>query len=132
MALRREFRLYWKPEELPKSARMNRELLRIAFVAVALWFGSGRLRADVVITEPIGGNDVSADKSLNSTNGAAFTALGNIVLTEGATNDFAIGTNKTLILTLPYGWRFNTSAGSVTFTSSKDITAASLSVATDT
>src|ERR1051326_6683216 len=111
---------------------MNRELLRFGLVAGALWFGCCRLQADVIVTEPTGGNDVSADKSLNSTNGAAFTALGNIVITEGATTDFAVGASKTLILTLPFGWRFNTSAGSVSFTSSRDITSASLSVATDT
>src|SRR6266404_1031192 len=111
---------------------MNRELLRFGLVAGALWFGSCRILADVTVTEPPGGNDISADKSLNSTNGAAFTALGNIVLAEAATTDFGVGNSKTLILTLPMGWRFNTSAGSVSFASSRDITAASISVGTDT
>src|SRR6266446_2366464 len=74
------------------------------------------LVADVTVTEPTGGNDISADKALNSTNGAAFTPLGNIIITEGLTTDFAAGNNKTFILTLPNGWQFNTSAGSVSFT----------------
>src|SRR5258707_3747845 len=109
---------------------MIRESLRFGLVAGALIFGSCRMLADVVITEPLGGNDISADKALNSTNGATFTALGNIVIAEGSANDFGVGNNKTLILTLPTGWRFNTSAGSVSFTSSRDITAASISVGT--
>src|SRR5258708_22791725 len=89
--------------------------------------------ANVSVTEPTGGNDISTDKSLNSTNGAGFTALGSIVLTEGANADFAKGTNKTLILTVPGGWQFSTAGGgSVTFTGSRDITAASLSVAAST
>src|SRR5436309_10773313 len=80
------------------------------------------LLADVTVTEPTGGQNISADKSLNSTNGAAFTALGNIVITEGDTADFAVGNNQTLILTLPDGWRFNTNAAaSVTFLNSRDV-----------
>src|SRR5216684_9171384 len=98
--------------------------LVLAFIALH----SAQLRADVIVTEPTGGNDISADKSLNSTNGAGFTGLGNIVFTEGATADFAVGNNKTLILTLPFGWQFNTSAGSVSFANNRDITAASISV----
>ena len=61
------------------------------------------MRAAVVITSPTGGNNVSADKALNSTNGAAFTALGSIVITEGASTDFALGNNQTLILTVADG-----------------------------
>ena len=87
------------------------------------------LFADVSITEPPGGNGIPTDKSFNSTNGAEFTALGDIVLIEQAANDFAEGPDQTFILTLPDGWRFNTAAGpSVSFTGSRDITAASISV----
>src|SRR6266404_2328693 len=111
---------------------MKRKLLRFALFTGALCFGLCRMLADVTVTEPLGGNDISADKSLNSTNGAAFTALGNIVLAEGLTTDFGVGNNRTLILALPPGWRFNISAGSVSFASSRDITAASISVGTDT
>src|SRR5262252_4848120 len=93
------------------NIRMNRELLQIGVLIGGLCVCPTLTRGDVTITEPLGGNDISADKSLNSTNGAGFTALGNIVLTEGATTDFAVGNNKTLILTLPSGWQFNTSAG---------------------
>src|SRR5213075_651862 len=80
------------------------------------------------ITSPTGGNNVSADKALNSTNGAAFTALGNIVITEGAATDFAAGNNQTLILTIPSGWQFNPGVGTVIPTVSRNITAATISV----
>src|SRR5437667_2190 len=109
---------------------MNRELLRFGLMVGALCVWSGPALGDVIITEPLGGNDVSADKCLNSTNGAAFIALGNIVLTEAMTTDFAVGNNKTFILTLPSGWQFKSGVGSVSFTGSRDITAASISVGT--
>src|SRR6266436_678533 len=109
---------------------MNRASLRFGLMIGALCAGSCAVLGDVIITEPAGGNDVSADTCLNSTNGAAFILLGNIVLTEAATTDFAVGNNKTLILTLPSGWQFKSGVGSVSFTTSKDITAASISVGT--
>jgi len=87
-----------------------------------------RLLANVTVTEPTGGNNLSADKALNSTNGAAFTALGNIVITEGNSADFAVGNNQTLILTPFDGWRFNPGVGSVTYQGSRDTTAASIAV----
>src|SRR2546428_11975326 len=118
-----------EPREIAqKNIRMNRALLRFGLIIGALCAGSCPVLGDVIITEPLGGNDVSADKCLNSTNGAAFTALGNIVLTEAATTDFAVGNNKTFILTLPSGWQFKSGVGSVSFTTSRDITAASISV----
>src|SRR5881397_2489924 len=95
-------------------------------------FHSPQLRADVVITSPSGGNNVSADKALNSTNGAGFTALGSIVITEGASTDFAVGNNQTLTLTVPDGWQFNAGVGTVTFTGARNITAATLSVTAST
>src|SRR6266567_3826240 len=111
---------------------MNRELLRFGLMVGALCVWSGPALGDVIITEPVGGNDVSADKCFNSTNGAGFIALGSIVLTEAATTDFAVGNNKTFTLTLPSGWQFNSGVGSVSFSGSRDITAASISVGTST
>src|ERR1051326_3637009 len=111
---------------------MSRRLLRLAVLIGAFGAASCAVLGDVIITEPTGGNDVSADKCANSTNGAAFTALGNIVLTEAATTDFAVGNNKTFILTLPSGWQFKPGSGAVSFTTSRDITAASLAIGTDT
>src|SRR5881628_1079685 len=65
--------------------------LRLGLVLGLIALHAPQLRADVVITSPSGGNNVSADKALNSTNGAAFTALGSIVITEGASTDLALG-----------------------------------------
>src|SRR5436190_1056885 len=101
---------------------------RIALLLGSIVFYSSQLLASVTVTQPTGGQNISTDKSLNSTNGAGFTSLGSIVITEGATTDFSPGNNQTLILTLPAGWRFNAGAGSVTFTGSRDITAASIAV----
>src|SRR2546428_8234491 len=91
-------------------AGMNNRLFRLGLAVGLSVFYSLQLRADVTVTSPGAGQGISADTAFNSTNGSAFTALGNIVLTEGLTTDFAPGTNKTLILTLPDGWRFNTAA----------------------
>src|SRR5436190_23856568 len=95
---------------------MNKTALRLGVVLGLIVFNSAQLLANVVVTSPTGGNNMPADKALNSTNGAAFTALGNIVITEGVNTDFANGTSKTLILTMPDGYRFNAGAGTVTFT----------------
>jgi len=110
---------------------MKKTTLRLGLVLGLIAFNTPRLLASVTITSPIGGNNVSADKALNSTNGAAFTALGNIVITEGANTDFANGVNQTLILTLPNGWRFNAGVGTVSFTTSRNISAASILVVTN-
>src|SRR6266567_715975 len=111
---------------------MKKTICPLALVLGFVALHSTHLLADVIITEPVGGNDLSADKCVNSTNGAAFTALGSIVLTEAATTDFAVGNNKTFTLTLPSGWQFNSGVGSVSFSGSRDITAASISVGTST
>src|SRR5205823_7482065 len=80
-----------------------------------------------------GGTNLSADKAANAAS-PQYTTLGNIVLTESGGNkaDFATGSNKTLILTAPSGWTFNPSAGSVSFATGKDITAASIAVTSTT
>src|SRR5258708_4677976 len=111
----------------PETRRKQRACLQsLAFGLVVLC--CPELFADVLVTEPTGGNNIPADKALNSSNGAGYTALGDIVLAEGFNNDFWLGNGQTFILTLPDGWRFNTAAGSVSFVGSKDITAASISV----
>jgi len=90
------------------------------------------MQANVLITSPTGGNNVPADKALNSTNGTAFTLLGNIVITEGAAADIAVGNSQTLVLTVPPGWQFKAGVGTVSFTGSRDITAATISVTAST
>src|SRR5262245_46748373 len=102
--------------------------LRLSVILALITLHSAQIRAAVVITSPTGGNNVSADKALNSTNGAAFTALVSIMITEGAATDFALGNNQTLVLTVADGWQFNPGVGTVTFTGSRNITAATISV----
>src|SRR6266571_304611 len=115
-----------------KMGGMNNRLFGLGLVMGLSVFYSFQLLANVTVTQPTGGNGISADTSFNSTNGAGFTALGNILITEGANADFAKGTNKTLILTLPDGWRFDTAAGaSVSFQTRGDITAASVALTTN-
>src|ERR1051325_9535733 len=107
---------------------MDKILLRHGLVVGAVAYFATSSLAGVTVTEPTGGQNVSSDKATNSTNGAAFTALGNIVITEGSNNDFAIGNNQTLILTAPSGWRFNAGVGSVLFQSGRDLSSASIAV----
>src|SRR6266498_3053619 len=110
---------------------MNKTALRLCLLLGLIAFSLPRLLANVAVTSPTGGNNMPADKALNSTNGAAFTALGNIVITEGVNTDFANGTGQTLILTTPNGYRFNPGAGTVTFTTGRNISAATISVTTN-
>src|SRR5262245_30270033 len=107
---------------------MKSATIRVSLILGLVAFNSPRVLGNVTITPPNGGNNILADKALNSTNGAAFTALGNIVITEGVSTDLEVGSNQTLILTVPDGWQFNPGTGTVTFTGSRDITSASLSV----
>src|SRR5207247_10054557 len=60
-----------------------------------------------------GGARISADTASNGV-AAAFTTLGDIVITEAVSNDFPVQTSTTLILTAPSGWRFNAGTGSAT------------------
>src|SRR5437588_3743241 len=107
---------------------MTNRMLPLGLALGFIVFFSGQLHADVTITEPAGGNNIPADKAVNSTNGPGYTALGDIVLTEGSTTDFAAGVNQTFILTIPSGWQLNPGAGSVSFQGSRDFTAATISV----
>src|SRR5215472_12105237 len=107
---------------------MKTATIRLSLILGLVAVNSPRTWANVTITSPSGGNNISADKALNSTNGAAFTALGNIVITEGLATDMAAGTGQTLILAPPTGWQFQAGAGTVAFGSKGDITAASISV----
>ncbi len=110
---------------------MKKTALRLCLFLGLIAFNSAQLLANVVITSPTDGNNMPADKALNSTNGAAFTALGNIVITKGVNTDFANGTGQTLILTVPDGYRFKAGVGTVTFTSGRNISAATISVTTN-
>jgi uncharacterized repeat protein (TIGR01451 family) len=89
----------------------NRSQHRAVLLACALLgLCSNSALANVSVTAASGGTGLSADKAQNGAT-SAFTTLGNIIIQEGATGDFAVQTNKTLILTAPSGWRFNAGTG---------------------
>lgn len=56
----------------------------------------------------------------------AYQPIGDIVITEGANGDFVAQTSTTLVLTAPTGFSFQIGSGSVLFTPSRNITAASV------
>jgi len=86
---------------------------------------TGSAFATVILTGATGGNNISADTASNSP-AAAWTTLGSITITEGATNDFTKGTAVTLILRVPAGFQFNTAViPNVTITAGTNITSAS-------
>lgn len=84
------------------------------------------------VTPASQGTNIPADKSANSVSpaGGTFTTLGDITITEGQRDD--ISTGGTIILTAPTGWKFNTGVGTVSFTASRDITAATIAVTSTT
>src|SRR5215472_4904346 len=119
----------------PQLKKVSHGTMKISTIRLGLVLGMlasnpARLLADVTITSPTGGVNVSADYAVNSTNGPAFLPLGNIVITEGLSDDFAAGDNQTLILSVPPGWQFQAGVGTVSFTGSRDITSASIAVTT--
>src|ERR1043166_488121 len=105
---------------------------RLAFLTILVLnfalFSANKTFATVTITAPSLTN--SADLAVNGAAPLATSTLGNIVITEVATNDFAPGTGVTLILTAPTGWQFNPGVGSVSFQNSRNITSASITITT--
>ncbi|MBK8363855.1 MAG: hypothetical protein IPL24_09260 [Bacteroidetes bacterium] len=96
----------------------NTTLLLLFFCSL---FFAISVSANVTITRATGGS-ISADKAANAIS-PTYTTLGNVRLTEGATSDFAAGTNLTLTLNAPTGWNFNPAANiTVTATASRNIT----------
>ena len=85
------------------------DISRAFLLASLLIVGANSAIAAVTVTAASGGANISADKAANAAS-PAWTMLGNIVISENAEGDFAAGTNQTLILTAPGGWKFNTLA----------------------
>src|SRR6185503_6787933 len=88
---------------------------RISLALGLLLLGATASRAAVIITNATGGTNISADTAQNAAV-PSFTTLGNIVILEGATGDFATGSSVTLMLTAPTGWRFNAGIGAASAT----------------
>ena len=64
---------------------------RISYLILMLFFVNVSVNAAVTVSPATSGNCLNVTPS-------AFLPIGNIVITEGANGDFAIQSNKTLIL----------------------------------
>lgn len=102
------------------------KVLRAVFLAALLLCSAGNGFAAVTITAP------SLTVCATPTFPTNYYTLTNIVITEGANADFSVGTNVTLILTVPTNFEFQAGVGSVTYAGAANITAASISVTTTT
>jgi rhamnogalacturonyl hydrolase YesR len=103
-------------------------LTRLILVAGLFLATAGSGFATVTLTGASGGGSVSADTASNAP-APAWTSLGAITITEGASTDFTNGTGVTLVLKTPAGFQFNTAViPSVTFTAGKNITSASIAM----
>ncbi len=88
--------------------------------------------ANVIVTQPTGGQNISNDKSTLGPS-AGYTALGAIVIADQVAGDFAAGAGRTLTFNRPNtNWQFEAGVGSVTFSGSTNITAASIAVTATT
>src|SRR6185312_5062606 len=61
-----------------------------------------------------------------------YFALGNIIIKENSTSDFAVGSNVTLILSAPANFEFQAGQGSVSYISGNNISSATVAVTTNT
>jgi unsaturated rhamnogalacturonyl hydrolase len=103
-------------------------LTRLILVAGLFLATAGSGFATVTLTGATGGGNISADTASNAP-ASAWTTLGAITVTEGASTDFTNGTGVTLVLKAPAGFQFNTAVTpSITFTASKNITSAAVAM----
>lgn len=105
---------------------MKKTLLLVALLSI---IGIPSAFSAVTVTAASNGTLISTSKAADGC-AAAYTTLGNIVLTEGAASDFPTALTAgsiSLVLAPPTGWSFKTSGVSVTYLPSKDITATSIS-----
>ncbi len=88
----------------------------------------GSAFATITLTGASGGSNISADTASNAP-APAWTTLGAITITEGASTDFTNGTGVTLVLRVPAGFQFNTVVTpNITFTGTKNIQSASVAM----
>ena len=81
------------------------------------------------------GQVVVTSPTINITTGtypSAYNALGNIVLTETANGDFAVGTNVTLVLAAPANFEFQAGVGTASYGNPANFTAATAAVTATT
>ncbi|MBA4148309.1 MAG: hypothetical protein H0X66_09350 [Verrucomicrobia bacterium] len=95
-------------------------LLSLVFAAVCL-----EGNAAVTVTPASGGTNVPADRAQNAAS-PAFTTLGDIIIQEGANNDFS--NSGTIIFSAPAGWQFKPGVGSASRQNGRDLGAPTISV----
>lgn len=107
------------------SKKMSITSIRIVLMAIMLFASAtfNNLFAQVIITAP------SLTVTATCQFPTPYSALGNIVITESAPSDFAIQSNKTLILIAPTNFSFLPGTGLVTHTGT-NITTATLTTVT--
>jgi len=99
---------------------------RSVLLLLVLLFFFGTATAQVSITKP--------SLSITTCTGfpTTYSTLGNIVLAETSNSNFSTGFNITLILTAPTNFEFKASTGAVSYTPSRNITAATIAVTVST
>jgi rhamnogalacturonyl hydrolase YesR len=103
-------------------------LIRVTLVAGLFLATAGSAFATVTLAGASGGGYIPADTASNAP-APAWTTLGAITITEGASTDFTNGTGVTLILKAPAGFQFNTAVTpNITFTTNKNIQSASVAM----
>ncbi len=111
------------------SFTMYMRIKRLYTVIFLLSISATMTFGQVSVTAATGGIDLVRGTAANGS-APAYTALGNIVITEALVSDVKQSqSNATMILTAPSNWQFNTASGNVATTAGDDITAISISVA---
>ena len=84
------------------------------FLLFLMFFCANSLLAQVNVTQPTGGQNISNDLSSVGT-APAYTPIGDIVIAETAPGDFNTGAAgyKTITLTRPTNWQFNAGTATV-------------------
>ncbi len=103
----------------------------LLFSAIAFLWAQQRARANVSITAASGGTNICANLAVGGST-PGFTTLGTITVSEGFPNDITNGV-RTLVLTPPLGWQFNTAATpALAFAGGRNITSITLGTFTAT
>lgn len=112
--------------ETIKKKQINFQSI-IAFLCLfVMLFLTNKIIAQVSITKPNLSIPVCSDYP------SSYYPLGDIIISETATNNFSIGTNKTLILSAPANFEFKSATGNVSIAFNGNITSGSYSISTNT
>ncbi len=90
-------------------------------IVLLLLFVSANLKsafADVIITQPTGGQNISTERSVGGPS-EQFTAIGDIVITDQVGTDFQSGSNRRIRLNAPSGWQFEVGTASAAGTGTR-------------